>query len=194
MKKSLGAKTIALPLPAWVICTYDETGEANAMAASWTGICCSNPPCVYFAARQSRYTHACVTARRAFTVCIPGVDQAAATDYFGTVSGRKVAKLAAAGLSAVKAEHVDAPYIAEFPLVIECQLLQAHELGSHTMFIGKIVDVKCNNELLDSSGNLDATKVTPFSYSTVDGKYYAMAGAIGKAYVMGKGISERSRT
>ena len=190
MKVSLGAKTIALPLPAWVICTYDEASRPNAMAASWTGVCCSIPPCVYFAARESRYTYECVTARRAFTVCIPGTDQAAATDYFGTASGRKVDKVAAAGYTAIQAEHVDAPYIEEFPLVIECKLIQAHELGSHTMFIGEIVDVKCDENMLGAEGKVDGSKLRPFIYSPGDSKYYTVTGELGKGYQLGRSISE----
>jgi flavin reductase (DIM6/NTAB) family NADH-FMN oxidoreductase RutF len=190
LKKSLGANTIALPLPAWVICSYDEAGKPNAMTAAWTGICCSVPPCVYFAVRPSRYTYACVKARQAFTVNIPGVAQAEAVDYFGCVSGRKVDKLATAGLTASPGRHVDAPYIAEFPLVLECKVVQALELGTHVMFIGEIVDAGCDEELLGADGKPDAAKIKPIIYSTADSTYYAVAGAVGRAYALGKHLAE----
>jgi flavin reductase (DIM6/NTAB) family NADH-FMN oxidoreductase RutF len=191
VKKSLGAATIALPLPAWVICSYDEQGKPNAMTASWTGICCSVPPCAYFSARKSRYTHGNVVASGAFTVNIPGVSQAPVTDYFGIASGRKVDKISAAGLTAVAAEHVKAPYLEEFPLVLECRLVQQIELGSHTMFIGEIVDVKCEEELLAAGGKLAGAALEPFVYSTADSTYYSVADALGKGYELGTAIKQR---
>lgn len=189
MKISIGAKTIALPLPAWVICTYDEAGKANAMTASWAGVCCSDPPAVYFSARKSRHTHAAVTARRAFTVCIPGLDQAAATDYFGTASGRNTDKISAAGYTAIPATGVDAPFLDEFPLILECALRQSLELGSHTMFIGEIVDVKCDQDKLDAEGKPAGALIKPFIYSTADGRYYGVAGELGQGYQLGKSIA-----
>lgn len=188
MKTSLGAKTAALPLPAWVIAVYDDSGRATAMTASWTGVCCSKPPCIYFSARESRYTHNCVTARKAFTVNIPSLQQAAIVDYLGIVSGRKTDKLAAAGITAVPSDHVDAPSIQEFLLVMECKLVNTVELGSHTMFIGEIMDVKCDEDVLNANGSVDVEKLQPFIYSTVDSKYYAVTDVLGKGYELGKQI------
>jgi flavin reductase (DIM6/NTAB) family NADH-FMN oxidoreductase RutF len=190
VKKSLGASTIALPLPAWVIGSYDEAGKPNAMTAAWAGVCCSQPPCVYFAARPSRYTHACVTARQAFTVNIPGAMHAAAVDYFGCVSGRGVDKIATAGLTALRGKHVDAPYLGEFPLVLECKVLQALELGTHAMFIGEIIDISCEEELLDADGKLQVSKLRPLSYSTADSGYYEASSFIGRAYSLGKHLGD----
>lgn len=189
MKKSLGANTIALPLPVWVIGSYDQSGRANAMTAAWTGVCCSHPPCVYFAVRTSRYTYDCVTARQAFTVNIPGLEHTAATDYFGCVSGRDVDKLAVSGLAPRASKHVDAPCIAEFPLALECKVVQALELGSHVMFIGEIVNAQCDQELLSADGKLSLERIQPFIYNTADGFYYAVAGAVGRAYSLGRNMA-----
>jgi len=189
VKKSLGANTIALPLPVWVIGSYDAAGKPNAMTASWAGVCCSQPPCVYFAVRPARYTHDCVVARQAFTVNIPGVGQAAAADYFGCTSGRTVDKFAAAGLTTHRGGYVDAPCIAEFPLVLECKVLKALELGTHVMFIGEILDVSCEEVLLGVDGRPEVSRLQPFVYSTADGSYYAVAGALGRAYTLGKHLA-----
>jgi flavin reductase (DIM6/NTAB) family NADH-FMN oxidoreductase RutF len=183
--KSLGASTIALPLPAWVITAYDAGGLATGMTASWTGVCCSKPPCVYFSARENRYTYECVTARRAFCVNIPGLEQADVTDYLGIASGRNTDKLAVAGQSAIASELVDAPYIAGFPLVMECRVIDTRELGSHTMFIGEIVDVKCDESIVAADGKPDFSLIRKFIYSTADSTYYAAERAIGGGYSMG---------
>ncbi len=188
MKVSMGAKTAALPLPAWVIAVYDDSGRATAMTASWTGVCCSKPPCVYFSARESRYTYDCVTARKAFTVNIPSQHQVATVDYLGTASGRKTDKLAVAGLTPVPSDLVDAPFIQEFPLTMECKLVNTLELGTHSMFIGEIMDVKCDEDVLNADGNVDVAKLQPFVYSTVDSMYYTVTNVLGKGYELGRQI------
>lgn len=70
------------------------------MTATWGGIASSNPPCVCVSLRAATATHGNLIARKAFTISLPNREQAAA-DYFGLVSGRKVDKFAATGLTPV---------------------------------------------------------------------------------------------
>jgi len=72
MKRSLGAGTLAVPSPVWVVGTYDAEGRPNVMTAAWGGICCSRPPCIYVSLREATYSHGNIMSQRAFTVSIPG--------------------------------------------------------------------------------------------------------------------------
>jgi len=152
MKKSIGAKTLIFPTPVWIVGSYDTDGRPNGMTAAWGGICCSKPPCVYVSLQKPRYSYANIMARQAYTLSVPSEKYAREADYFGIVSGRTIDKFAATGLTPVKSEVVDAPYIAEFPLVLECKLVQTIDLGLHTQFIGEILDVKADEEVLAESG------------------------------------------
>ena len=187
MKKSIGARTLHFPAPVWLVGTYDAQDHPNLMAASWAGICCSVPPCVMVAIRKARYTHANLLARQAFTLCVPSEDQVKIADYLGIVSGRKVDKFQKAGLTAVRSEVVDAPYAQEFPAVMECRLRQTVELGSHTQFIGEIMDVKVEAGMLDEHGAPLAAKLRPFAY--LNG-YWALGNYLGDSYTVGKEIGE----
>lgn len=60
-------------------------------------------------------------------------------------SGRDTDKFTALNLTPVPAEHVDAPGIAECPVIVELTLSHTLELGSHTQFIGEIMDVKVDS-------------------------------------------------
>src|SRR5512139_3204029 len=120
MKRSLGAKTLAQPSPVWVIGSYDAQGKPNIMTIAWGGICCSQPPCVTISLRKATYTYECIKKRNAYTVNIPSAALVKEADYVGTVSGRTIDKFAMTKLTAVRSDLVDAPYIQEFPLVIEC--------------------------------------------------------------------------
>ncbi|MDD4497053.1 MAG: flavin reductase family protein [Methanosarcinaceae archaeon] len=77
-----------------------------------------------------------------FTVNIPSETFVKKTDYFGIASGKSEDKFEKTGLTPVKSELVRAPYIKEFPLILECKLLNDFEIGLHTMFVGEILDVK----------------------------------------------------
>lgn len=191
MKKSIGAKTIAYPTPAWVIGTYDKEGKPNVMTAAWAGICCSQPPCVAVSLRKATYSYASLMERRAFTVNIPSQKYAAETDYFGIASGRDEDKFKTAGLTAVKSDLVDAPYVAEFPLILECRIIHVHEIGKHTQFIGEILDVKADEEVLDKKGYPDIEKIKPIIYAPTIRKYYGIGEYLGDGYTVGLPLTKK---
>jgi flavin reductase (DIM6/NTAB) family NADH-FMN oxidoreductase RutF len=186
MKRSVGASTNAMPTPVWVIGTYDKDGKPNLATIAWGGICCSEPPAVTVSLRKSRHSYQAILDRKSFTINIPSQQFAKEADYAGMASGRNVDKFEAAGLTAVKSDLVDAPYVAEFPLILECRLLQTVEVGVHVQLIGEIVDVKAEEEVLDASGQPDMTKVLPLVYSPSNRTYYGIGAEIGKGFDIGK--------
>ena len=185
MKVSLGAKTLAQPAPLWIVGSYDEHGKPNAMAAAWGGICCSKPPCIAVSLREERHSYASILARRAFTISVPSASHAAQADYFGIASGRDTDKFAATGLTPVRSELVDAPYVGEFPLVLECTLMRTVSLGMHIQFVGEIVDVKADADVLDEKGYPDAAKVRPLIFTPVTRAYHTVGEYVGQAFEMG---------
>ena len=186
MKKSVGPKPILYPTPSVVIGTYDKEGEANVMTAAWAGICCSDPPCIGVSLREATYTYGNIMDRKAFTVSIGSESFVKEIDYFGIASGKKTDKFAATGLSPVRSNLVDAPYVAEFPIVLECVLVQTVELGLHTQFIGRIVDVRAEESVLNPKGKLDPEKVRPLVFFPDFRQYYGIGPALGRAFSIGK--------
>jgi flavin reductase (DIM6/NTAB) family NADH-FMN oxidoreductase RutF len=184
-KRSLGAKTLLYPTPVLVVGTYAPDGRPNVMTAAWGGICCSRPPCVAVSMQKARASHGYLCARGAFTISIPNEDQVAQVDYIGCVSCRNVDKFAALGLTAVRGDHVDAPYVAEYPVVLECVLRHTFELGLHTQFVGEILDVKADPAVLGANGLPDMAKVRPCLFGPSDG-YFAVGRRLGDAFAIGK--------
>lgn len=99
--------------------------------------------------------------RQAFTLGIASVDHVRRVDYFGLASRGSADRFAAAGVTAVRADTVDAPYDAVFPMVLECHLRQAVELGVHTLFIGEVLDLKADEALLGPGGPPDLERCSP---------------------------------
>ena len=188
MKKSLGARALAFTTPVWVVGTYDKDDKPNVMTAAWGGICCSKPPCIYVSLRKPRYSYNNILERKAFTVSVPSEDFAKQADYFGIASGRNTDKFAAAGLTAVKSDLVDAPYVKEFPFVLECNVIHTLEIGVHTQFIGEIMDVKVDEAVLGEKGLPDIEKLKPIIFSPEIHTYHGIGEFLGKAFSIGKEI------
>ena len=186
MKKSLGPRPIVYPTPVFVIGTYDKIGVPNAMTAVWGGVCCSKPPCVSVSLRKETYTYGNIVDRKCFSVNIPSEQYAKEADYFGLTSGRKENKFSATGLTPVRSDLVDAPYVEEFPLSLECKLLDTLEVGSHTMFVGEIIDVKVDEAASGEKYQADIRKIRPMMYSPESKAYFGVGNFIGQAFSMGK--------
>jgi flavin reductase (DIM6/NTAB) family NADH-FMN oxidoreductase RutF len=188
MKRSLGAKTIVFPTPVWVVCTYDQNNKPNAMTVAWGGVTCSRPPAVGVSLRKATYTYQCLVDRKAFTVCVPSEDQVKEADYFGIASGRDTDKFADTGMTPVKSSLVDAPYIEEFPMILECKLIHSYEIGLHTQFIGEILDVKIDETAMNENNKPDIGKVRPFIYAPTLQTYHSLGEEIGRGYTTGKEV------
>lgn len=191
MKKSIGAKTIIYPTPVLVVGTYDATGKPNVMTVAWGGICCSQPPCVAISLRKATYTYGNVVQQGAFTISIPSEKHARFADYFGIASGKTTDKIDISGLTVVKSTVVNAPYIEEFPFVLECKVIHQIEIGLHTQFIGEIMDVKAEEGVLDEKGAPDIEKVKPFFYAPGSQTYYRMGEFLGAAFSIGQVVKKK---
>lgn len=183
--KSLGPKTFVYPTPVFVIATYDRTGRPNAMTAAWGGICCSDPPCLAVSLRKSRYTFQNILAQQCFTVNVPSADHTRTVDYLGLVSGKDHDKFTETGLTPVRSDLIEAPYISDFPFFLECRLFKSVEIGVHVQIIGEILDVKVRDGL--GSGEYPSVEeVRPIFYAPGILGYYGAGEYLGQAFSLGR--------
>jgi len=169
--------------------TYDVEGNPNVMTAAWGGICCSVPPCVTVSLREATHTYHNILDSEAFTVNIPSQEHVKEADYFGMASGKDTDKFQTTGLTPVKSEVVNAPYVGEFPFVVECKLVQTVELGLHTQFIGEIIDIKVEEEILNSTESI-INEIKPLIYSPDNQSYYGIGDFLGKAFSVGRDLNK----
>lgn len=186
MKRSLGAKPILFPTPVLAVGTYDRDGRPNVMIVAWGGICCSQPPSVAISVRKATYTYNNLLEKRVFTISIPSEKYLREADYFGVVSGRQEDKFQTTGLTPEKAGLVDAPYVKEFPLILECKVSHILEIGLHTQFIGEILDVMVDEDMLDENKRPDVEKIKPFFFVPETRLYYSTGRLLGKAFSVGR--------
>ena len=186
MLSSLGSLPFCLPAPVWLVGTYDAEGRPNVMTAVAGGLCSTQPPCLGVSLRRGGWTHASLPGRAAFTVAVPSRSLAARVDFAGLMSGRNADKFAAAGLTPVAGEHVDAPYVAECPVVLELALPHTLELGSHTLNVGELMDVKVEESCLRPDGLPDPARIDALCFAPLTHEYYATGDFVARAYAVGK--------
>jgi flavin reductase (DIM6/NTAB) family NADH-FMN oxidoreductase RutF len=86
---------------------------------------------------------------------------------------------------------VNAPYVEEFPFVVECTLLHTFELGLHTQFIGEIMDVKVDESLLGEDKLPAIEKIKPILFAPESRAYHGVGEYLGKAFSIGREIQNR---
>lgn len=186
-KKSLGAQPWLFPCPTLLVGVYGADGRPNVMTCAWAGMCCSHPPALSVAMKSTRKTMEGIRANKAFTISIPSEGMWTETDYVGLVSGHKVDKFPVAKWTPVKAETVNAPYVGEAPIVLECELHEIRDIFDYSMSIGLIKDVKVDADKLDKEGKTpDMDLIKPLIYDEAHRAYFKLGGLFKPAFVDGK--------
>ncbi len=181
---NFGVKPLMYPLPVLIIGTYDEQGNPNAMNAAWGVVTDMDEISISMAEHKTTEN---IAKTGAFTVSMATEDYVASSDYVGIESGSRVPdKFERSGFHATKAEHVNAPYIDELPMCLECKL-RSFENG---ILIGEIVAVTADESVL-TDGKIDPKKLKPITFDPVNNAYYALGEKVGKAFGAGLAIKNK---
>jgi len=166
------------PLPAVMVTCGDKSGRKNVMTAAWTGTICSDPAMVYVSVQKKRFSHHMICETGEYVINLTTQSLARATDYVGVRSGEKEDKFKAMNLTPVMGTLEYAPMLDESPVCIECKVESMQELGSHDMFIARVVAVHADEAYMNKSGKFELEKAKPLVYS--HGQYYGIGNHIGK--------------
>lgn len=177
-KRQWKASTLLAPVPAVMVsCGGKDDFAPNIITLAWAGTVCSDPPMLGISIRPERHSHKIIQATKEFVVNVPTAALVKATDLCGVKSGRDTDKFAAAGLTAMPAEKVSAPLIAECPINLECKVKKVLKLGSHDLFLAEILSVQVSVDILDRMGKLRIDKADLLAYA--HGEYYVLGKRLG---------------
>ncbi len=175
------------PLPAVMVSCGRQEEKPNIITVAWTGTVCSSPAMVSISVRPERYSWAILEETGEFVINLTTKDLVRAADWCGVRSGRDTDKFSEMHLTAAAASAVACPLIAESPVNIECRVTQRIPLGSHDLFLARVLAVDVDEALLDEKGKLDLSKAGLVVYS--HGEYYGLGKLLGSF-----GCSVRKRT
>ena len=180
MRTKLNITEGIFPMPVLMVATYNEDGSVNVMNAAWGTMQERNM--VALNLTETHKTVKNIKERGAFTVSIADAAHLVEADYFVVESGNRVSdKFARSGLTANKAETVDAPVINEFPLCLECEFVeyQSNEYGCGV--IGKVVNVTADERVM-VNGKVDMSLVNAIAFDPYTHGYYKVTERVGEAF------------
>jgi len=131
----------------------------------------------FISIRPERHSYKIIKKTGEFVINLTTVKLAFATDFCGVKSGRDINKWERLKLTPIKGEQVKAPLIEQSPVNIECRVEEIKSLGSHEMFMAKVLMVHADKEYMDKNGAFDLRKAESICYS--HGHYYALGKHLG---------------
>ena len=181
-RKDFGAKPLSYPQPVWIISTYDENGNPDAMNAAWTGI--SDFEEVMLCLSHGHKTVKNILAGNEFVVSMADAEHVASCDFVGLVSANNDKdKIKKSGFTFTKAKNVNAPYINELSVAIECRMKSYDPSTGH--MLAQIVNVSVDESVLDGNGKVDYKKVRPITFDPFNNKYVELGEVVGEAFKVG---------
>lgn len=166
------------PLPAVLVSVADAQGNDNLFTVAWTGTVCSDPAMVSISVRPERFSHHMLRQTGEFVINLTTEKLAYATDFCGVRSGRDVDKWKELRLTRLESKVVKPPRISESPVNIECRVEQVIPLGTHDLFLAKVVAVSVDDAYMDEKGSFHLETADPIVYS--HGTYFTMGKPLGK--------------
>jgi flavin reductase (DIM6/NTAB) family NADH-FMN oxidoreductase RutF len=150
---SIKPSTLLAPVPiVMVSCQGKPDGKRplpNILTVAWAGTVCSDPPMLGISIRKERWSYEQIKETREFVINLVTKDLLHSADYCGVKSGAEIDKFSACKLTPVKAEGMNlAPSIAESPLTLSCRVSQIIQLGTHDLFLAKIVGVEVDSTIM----------------------------------------------
>lgn len=180
MRKKLNITEGIFPMPVLMIATYNEDGSVNVMNAAWGTM--QERDHVALNLTETHKTVKNIKARGAFTVSIADAAHVLEADYLGVVSGNNVTnKFENSGLTASKAEMVDAPVINEFPLCLECEFVEYQNGKYGCGVIGKVVNVTADESVMVGD-KIDMSLVNAIAFDPYTHGYYKVTERVGNAF------------
>ncbi|MBD5520217.1 MAG: flavin reductase family protein [Lachnospiraceae bacterium] len=190
MKKDLGLVQAVYPMPVLMVAAYDKNEKVNVMNVAWGQICDDDKIILFIG--EGKKTWLNIKESKAFTVSIADEEHVDVADFFGIASGNKMEdKFERTGYHAAKSDKVHAPIIEEFPVVMECELLEFLKTDYVSGIVGKIVNVKAEEKVLSENGKVDPVKLKALTFDQFQHGYYTTGNKIAQAWNAGAELMKK---
>lgn len=159
-----------------MVTCIDSKGKPNIITLGMYMPISHDPSLICIGVSPNRYSHRLIEETGEFVVNVPSIELKDAMHLCGTKSGKNCDKFKEAGLTPIPAERVKPPLIKECFSNLECRVVQRHECGDHTLFVGEVLAARLDEEYLTKDETLDVVKAKPIIqknhvYWTVGGKH-----------------------
>lgn len=185
--KSFGQKAWMLPQPVLIIGTYDNEGNPNAMNAAWGGQWDAKEIMISMGAHATTEN---LNHCGEFTVAFATRDTMIASDFVGIVSAKNdPQKMQKTGWNITKAEHINAPVFTNFPMTLECRIIEKiGESPEGYNIVAEIVNVLVDENYLGEDGKPDVEKMQLITFDPVHLGYIELGKRVGNAFADGRAL------
>ena len=192
MKKNLGVMPALFPMPVVVVAAYDENGKPNAMTAAWAMITDMDKIALFVDPEHKTMKN--ILATKAFTVATADLAHMSEADFIGIASGNQMPdKFKKSGLHETKSEFVNAPVIAEFPVSLDCELVEVIDTENVYAMVGKIVNVSAEESIIGDDGKVEPEKIQALIFDQYRNGYFVVGEKVGQGCNAGKELVKRAK-
>lgn len=177
--------TLFYPAPIALVTCSRKGDDPNIITIAWTGVVSSEPPTVGVSIRPSRHSHELIYSSREFGINFPKKEDLEKVDFCGVASGKKVNKFEKCGYTPFRGKEIHTPLIKECPVNLECVVSDTLDLGSHTLFLGKVVAAHVDEDLWED-GTLNVMETQPLVYLPPTAQYVSLGSVLGR-YCLSRG-------
>jgi len=140
---------LAFPMSTVLVTCNDKKENTNVITIAWHTTISKNPPLYAISVAPSRYSYDIIKKSKEFVINFAPFSMVEKIHFCGTHSGRKTDKIKKTNLTLIPSEKIKTPSIKECYTHFECKLNKTVTLGDHCLFIGEVLNVRADKEILD---------------------------------------------
>ncbi len=122
-----------------VLVSVKHVSKESIITLAWVGTVCSDPPMVSLSIRPNRFSYQLLKESSECVINFPTESMIDQVQLCGTKSGKNIDKWKECSFTKTKSKEVNVSAIAECPVNMECKIDQVISLGTHDLFIARVV-------------------------------------------------------
>lgn len=160
------------PTPVVLVTSKNTSNETNVFTVGWVSTVCTKKPVIAMGIRPERLSYEYIKKSGECVINLPTRDMVKIVDYCGVVSGRKQNKIEHLNLKLNEGVAISTPSLQSCPIALECKVKSTTPLGTHDLFLLEVLNVKVDDNLIDSNNKICFNKANLICYS--HGEYYGL--------------------
>jgi flavin reductase (DIM6/NTAB) family NADH-FMN oxidoreductase RutF len=160
------------PTPVVLVTSKNNSNKLNIFTVGWISTVCTKEPIIAMGVRPERLSYQYIKESMECVINLPTTDMVKIVDYCGVVSGKKEDKIKHFNLQLNDGISISTPSLEKSPVALECKVKSVTPLGTHDLFLLEVLNVKIDENLLDSNSKICFNKANLVCYN--HGEYYGL--------------------
>ncbi|HBJ2614704.1 TPA: flavin reductase family protein [Clostridium botulinum] len=161
------------PTPVVLVTSKSKSNKLNIFTVAWVSTVCTREPIIAMGIRPERLSYKYIKESGECVVNLATTNMVKIVDYCGVTSGKKQDKINHLKLKLNEGVSISTPSLDISPVALECELKSITPLGTHDLFLFKILNVKVDENLINTNNKICFNKANLICYS--HGEYYGLS-------------------